>query len=357
LSTFAQTFSINHRQIGAQFPPYLIAELSGNHKGSLTRALTLIEKAAATGVDAIKIQTYRPDTITLNHDSADFCLTQGLWKGRTLYDLYQEAHTPWEWHKALFLKAKSLGVTLFSSPFDCSAIDLLEDLACPAYKIASFEITDIHLLQYAAATGKPIILSTGMATKAEIEEAVQAIKDGGGKQLAILHCVSGYPAPIVDCNLATISDLKQQFNLPIGLSDHTVENTTAITAVALGANIIEKHFTLLENDDSVDADFSLSPQKFTNLVKEAKNAWLALGKVNYQLKSSEIENKNFRRSLYISKNIRKGEKFTEKNIQSVRPGLGLHPRYLKQILQSTAKLDLASGTALAFKHIVETIKP
>lgn len=357
LKTFKSSFSINNRMIGDQFAPFLIAELSGNHKGSLERALTLIEKAAATGVDAVKIQTYRPDTITLNNDGPDFCLTKGLWKGRTLYDLYQEAHTPWEWHAELFAKAKSLGVTLFSSPFDCSAIDLLENLACPAYKIASFEITDIKLLNYAASTGKPIIMSTGMATKEEIDEAVQAISDGGGHQLAILHCVSGYPTPVSDCNLRTISNLKQSYQLPIGLSDHTIEHTTSITAVALGATIIEKHFTLFEDDDSVDAKFSLSPEQFTQLVKETNKAWQALGQVNYHLKSSEIDNKNFRRSLYISKNIKAGEAFTENNIQSVRPGFGLHPRYLSQILKSRASTNLTAGTALAFEHLIKDIRP
>lgn len=356
LLPFNKFFSINNRLIGEHCPPYLIAELSGNHKGSLERALTLIEKAASTGVDAIKIQTYRPDTITLNHDGPEFCLTQGLWQGRTLFDLYQEAHTPWEWHAELFAKAKSLGVTLFSSPFDCSAIDLLEELNCPAYKIASFEITDIKLLNYAASTGKPIIMSTGMATKDEIAEAVQAISDGGGQQLAILHCVSGYPTPIIDCHLKTITDLKQNYQLPIGLSDHTLEHTTAITAVALGASIVEKHFTLIEDDDSVDAKFSLSPEQFSELVKETKKAWQALGKVNYQLKTSEVENRSFRRSLYISQDIKSGERFTESNIRSVRPGLGLHPRYLSQVLSSTAKNNLTVGTALSFSHIKEVIK-
>ena len=355
-SAFKKVFSINNTLIGENCPPYLIAELSGNHKGSLERALTLIEQAALTGVNAIKIQTYRPDTITLNHDGPEFCLTQGLWQGRTLYDLYQEAHTPWEWHAQLFEKARTLGVTLFSSPFDCSAIDLLEELNCPAYKIASFEITDIKLLQYAASTAKPIIMSTGMATKDEIDEAVQAIRDGGGKQLAILHCVSGYPAPISDCHLNTITDLKSHYQLPIGLSDHTIEDTTAITAVALGANIIEKHFTLVENDDSVDAKFSLSPNQFSRLVKESNNAWQALGQVNYQLKSSEVDNKNFRRSLYIANDIKAGEYFTEQNIKSVRPGLGLHPRYLEQVVKSTANTNLKAGTALSFDHIVEEIK-
>lgn len=352
---FEKEFSINNRAIGDNYAPYVIAELSGNHKGELTRALTLIDKAAATGVDAIKIQTYRPDTITLNHNGPEFCLTEGLWQGRTLFDLYQEAHTPWEWHPLLFERAKALGITMLSSPFDSTAVDLLENLNCPAYKIASFEITDIALIKYAASTGKPVIMSTGMATLDEIKEASQAVFDAGGRKLAILHCVSGYPTPLADCNLRTISDLKKKFNTPIGLSDHSLATTAAITSVALGANIIEKHFTLKENDDSVDAKFSLSPNQFTELVNEVKSAWSTLGEASYQLKDSEHANRDFRRSLYVAENIKAGEAFNSKNIKSVRPALGLHPRYLPQILTSTANIDLTSGTALSFEHISEHI--
>lgn len=352
---FEQTFKIKDRTIGNDNAPFVIAELSGNHKGDIERALTLIDKAAATGVDAIKIQTYRPDTITLNHDGPEFCLTEGLWQGRTLYDLYQEAHTPWEWHPALFQRANEQGITLFSSPFDPTAVDLLEDLNCPAYKIASFEITDIALIKYAASTQKPIIMSTGMATLEEIEEAAQAVYDAGGRQLAILHCVSGYPTPLADCNLRTITDLKNKFNLPIGLSDHSLASMAAVTSVALGANIIEKHFTLTENDDSVDAKFSLSPNQFSQLVSEVKSAWSTLGQASYQLKPSEQVNRSFRRSLYISQNIKAGEKFTAQNIKSVRPGLGLHPRYLEQVLQSSASQNLNTGTALAFEHITNSL--
>lgn len=344
-------FSINNRPIGANHAPYVIAELSGNHKGDINRAFTLMEKAAATGVDAIKIQTYRPDTITLDHNSAEFCLTEGLWQGRTLYDLYQEAHTPWEWHEALFKKAESLGITLFSSPFDTTAIDLLESLNCPAYKIASFEITDIPLIKYAASTGKPIIMSTGMATLDEIEEATQTIIDAGGKALAILHCVSGYPTPLADCNLRTITDLRTHFSCPIGLSDHSLATTAAVTSVALGASVIEKHFTLLENDDSVDGAFSLSPSQFTTLVSEVSNAWSTLGKASYQLKSSELENKSYRRSLYVSSDIKAGDTFTTDNIKSVRPSLGLHPRYLEKIIGTKALCDIEFGTPLSQEHL------
>lgn len=353
---FNSEFSIDNRAIGANHSPYVIAELSGNHKGDINRALALIDAAAAAGIDAIKIQTYRPDTITLDHNGPEFCLTDGLWQGRTLFELYQEAHTPWEWHSALFKRAKEHKVTLFSSPFDKTAIDLLEDLHCPAYKIASFEITDIALMKYAASTGKPIIMSTGMATLDEILEAAQAIYDGGGRDLAILHCVSGYPAPLSDCNLRTITDLKAKFNLPIGLSDHSLTNITATTAVALGASVIEKHFTLTENDDSVDAKFSLSPAQFSQLVRDVKDTWSVLGQVDYQLKSSELSNHAFRRSLYISENIKAGERFTEHNVKSVRPGLGLHPRYLEQVLMNKATANLKAGDALKVQHITNLNK-
>jgi N-acetylneuraminate synthase len=348
---FQTEFSIDNRFIGLKNSPYIIAELSGNHKGDINRALALIDAAAVTGANAIKIQTYRPDTITLNHDGGDFSLKSGLWQGRTLYDLYEEAHTPWHWHNALFERARSHGITLFSSPFDHTAVDLLESLNCPAYKISSFEIVDIPLIQYVAKTGKPIIMSTGMATLAEIEEAVQAVEDVGGNQLALLHCVSGYPTPIKDCNLTTILDLKSRFDMPIGLSDHTKTDCTAITAAALGANIIEKHFTLLENDDSVDAEFSLAPRQFSALVESVNNAWQALGKVDYSLKSSEVDNRNNRRSLYASGDIKKGEMFTNDNIKSVRPGYGLHPRHLNSILSTTAQCDINFGEPLSTKHI------
>lgn len=348
---FSQTITINGRTIGRQCPPYVIAELSGNHKGSLSQALAMIDAAAATGVDAIKIQTYSADTITLNHDSADFQLTGGLWAGRTLYDLYQEAHTPWEWHEALFQRAKMHNITLFSSPFDASAIALLESLDCPAYKIASFEINDIGLITAAAKTGKPIIMSTGLATLAEIEEAVNAVADAGGTQLALLHCISGYPTPIADCNLRTITDLCQRFDFPIGLSDHTIESTVAITAVALGTSLIEKHFTLDRSDGSVDAAFSLEPTAFIELTRDTNKAFKALGQAGYDIKPSEIGGRDFRRSLYISQTISKGQVFTPDNVRSVRPAHGLHTRYLPQVLGQIASQDIAFGEPLREEHL------
>ncbi len=347
---FSPTITINGREIGPGHPPYIIAELSGNHQGNIDQALELIDKAAATGAEAIKIQTYTADTITLKHDGPEFLIKKGLWANRTLYDLYEEAHTPWDWHKALFERAQSLGITLFSSPFDDTAVDLLEDLNCPAYKIASYEITDIGLIKKVTSTGKPIIISTGLATLEEIEEAVETVFDSGGKELIVLHCISGYPTPIEDCNLNTIIDLKQHFSFPIGLSDHTIDQTASVTAVALGASLIEKHFTL--NKDSVDGAFSLYPDEFKDLVFQAKRAYLALGKVDYSIKASEADGRTFRRSLYVVQDIKQGERLNHENIRSVRPGLGMHPRHLPEIIGATAKRDLKYGTPLKQDDII-----
>ena len=353
---FDATISINDRKIGPLHPPYVIAELSGNHKGDLSQALAMIDAAAATGVDAIKIQTYSADTITLNHDGPEFRLEGGLWAGRTLYDLYQEAHTPWSWHQALFERAQKNNITLFSSPFDKTAIELLESLNCPAYKIASFEINDIGLITAIAKTGKPIIMSTGLATLDEINEAVSTIANAGGTQLALLHCISGYPTPIEDCNLRTISDLCRRFDFPIGLSDHTIDNTAAITAVALGASVLEKHFTLDKTDGSVDSAFSLEPNEFAVLKQETIKVFKALGIAGYDVKPSEAGGRDFRRSLYVSKTIQKGEPFTEENIRSVRPAKGLHTRYLPQILDQRAIVDIAFGTPLSELHLSIPLK-
>ena len=343
--------TIDGIKIGEGCQPYTIAELSGNHGGDINKALELIDAAAKTGASAIKIQTYRPDTITLNHDGPEFVVKDKLWKGRTLYDLYEEAHTPWDWHEALFARAKQHGITLFSSPFDKTAIDLLEDLNCPAYKIASFEITDIGLIQYAAQTGKPIIMSTGMATLDEIEEAVTAVKEVGGKQLAVLHCVSGYPTPINDCNLSTLAYLKQHLALPVGLSDHSLVDTAAIASVALGASIIEKHFKLEDDTTSVDAAFSLSPSGFKAMVDATTAAYYALGEPSFRLAKSEQDNVAFRRSLYIAQDIKQGELFTETNLRSVRPGLGLHPRYLNSMLGKPASKALNKGSAMKLEYV------
>lgn len=351
MTHFSRSFSIEGRQIGPQHQPYVIAELSGNHQGDLAQALKLIDAAKNAGADAIKIQTYTADTITLDHDGPEFLINGGLWQGRTLHDLYQEAHTPWAWHPRLFEYAREREITLFSSPFDPSAVALLEDLACPAYKIASFEINDIGLIKTAASTGKPLIISTGLATLDEIEEAVQAVQDAGGKQLALLHCISGYPTPIEDCNLRTIADLHKRFGLPVGLSDHTSDNLASVTSVAMGASIIEKHFVLDRNDGSVDAAFSLEPNEFKYMVQDAKRAYLAMGQAGYDIKPSEAGGRDFRRSLYVSKHIAKGECFSADNLRSVRPGLGLHTRNLPTILGRKASQDIAFGTPLSAHHV------
>ena len=323
---------INERVIGPNEPPYVIAELSANHNGQLSLALRLIEEAKKAGADAVKLQTFKPDTITLNCESEDFKIRGGLWDGRTLYELYEEAHMPWEWHKPLFEHARKVGITLFSSPFDSTAIDLLEDLNAPAYKIASFEAVDLPLIKYAASTGKPMIISTGMADAEEIQEAIHAAREGGCKELAILHCVSGYPAPAEDYNLRTIPDMIQRFGLVTGLSDHTLDNTTAITSVAMGASIIEKHFTLDRSGGGPDDSFSLEPAELAALCQGAKTAWSALGCVDYGRKSSEQSNVKFRRSLYFVKDMKAGDVLTADCVRSVRPGFGLQPKFMDQII-------------------------
>lgn len=340
------------RPIGPDSPPYVIAEVSANHNGKLETAMRIIEEAKKAGADAAKLQTYKPDTITLNCDSEDFKISGGLWDGRTLYELYEEAHMPWEWHKPLFEYARKVGITLFSSPFDNSAIDLLENLNAPAYKIASFEAVDLPLIKYAASTGKPIIISTGMADAEEIQEAVEAAREGGCKELAILHCVSGYPAPAEDYNLRTIPDMIKRFGLITGLSDHTLDNTTAIASVAIGASIIEKHFTLDRSGGGPDDSFSLEPAELVALCHGAKTAWQALGKIDYGRKSSEQSNVKFRRSLYFVKDMRAGDVITENCIRSVRPGYGLQPKYLSLIIGRKLKNDIKSNSPVSRSDIL-----
>lgn len=336
---------INGCPIGPNFPPYIICELSGNHNGSLDTALRLIDEAAKTGCHAVKLQTYTPDTITLNADGDEFTINGGLWSGRTLYDLYEEAHTPWDWHKPLFDHARKVGLTMFSSPFDTTAVDLLEDLGAPAFKIASFEVIDHRLIRYVASTGKPMIISTGMADEDEIGEAVQAARDGGCTDLILLHCVSGYPAPSADYNLRTLPHLAEKFGVSVGLSDHTIDNTTAIASVALGAVAIEKHFTLNRNGGGPDDSFSLEPAEFTQLCTGAKIAWEALGQVDYGRKSSELGNVKFRRSLYFVKDMKVGDVITNETIRSVRPGYGLAPKYFDKIIGRKVTRNIAANTA------------
>ncbi|MEW7009867.1 pseudaminic acid synthase [Lentilitoribacter sp. EG35] len=342
---------INNREIGSDVPPYIIAEMSANHNGDIRNAFKIIQAAKTAGADAVKMQTYTADTLTVNSNTEDFQISGGLWDGWSLYELYKHAHTPWDWHKKLFDYARELDITLFSSPFDNSAIDLLEDLNAPAYKIASFEAIDHALIKYAASTRKPMIISTGMANQEEIDEAIDAARSGGCKQLAILHCVSGYPAPASDYNLKTIPDMIDRFGLTTGLSDHTLDNTTAIASVCLGASIIEKHFTLDRSAGGPDDSFSLEPKDLEQLCKNAKTAWSALGHVDYGRKSSEMGSIKFRRSLYFIKNMNAGDIITEGSIRSIRPGYGLAPKLLPSIIGKTLTENVSVATAVQKKHI------
>jgi pseudaminic acid synthase len=336
------------RSIGVDHPPFVIAELSANHNGRLDIALRIIEEAKKAGADAVKLQTYTADTITLNSQAEDFQIHGGLWDGKNLYQLYQEAQMPWEWHKPLFEHARQVGIPIFSSPFDSTAVDLLEDLNAPAYKIASFEAVDLPLIRYVASTGKPMIISTGMADAEEIQEAIDAARAGGCQQLAVLHCVSGYPAPAEDYNLRTIPDMIERFGLVTGLSDHTLDNTTAITSVAMGASIIEKHFTLDRSGGGPDDSFSLEPADLAALCHGAKTAWQAMGSVDYGRKSSEQGNAKFRRSLYFVKNMKAGDVITPDCIRSVRPGFGLAPKHWDGLLGKRVNRDVAANTPTAW---------
>jgi len=342
------TFSIAGRKIGFDHAPYIIAELSANHNGRLEIALKIIEEAKKAGADAVKLQTYTADTITLDCDSEEFQIRGGLWDGKTLYQLYKEAHMPWAWHKPLFEHAQKLGITIFSSPFDTTAVDLLEGLNAPAYKIASFEAVDLPLIKYVASTGKPMIISTGMADADEIAEAIEAAREGGCKELAVLHCVSGYPAPAADYNLRTIPDMFARHGLVTGLSDHTLDNTTAITSVALGASIIEKHFTLDRTGGGPDDSFSLEPTELAALCRDSKTAWQALGRVDYGRKSSEQGNVKFRRSLYFIKDVKAGEVIGPDAVRSVRPGYGVSPKYLGSIIGKVCLKDVFKYTPVTF---------
>ena len=352
----SSAINIAKRRIAVDEPPYVIAEMSANHNGNIETAFKLIEAAKLAGADAVKLQTYRPDTITLNCDSEDFRMHGGLWDGRTLFDLYQEAHMPWEWHAPLFAHARQHGITIFSSPFDNSAVDLLEDLNTPAYKIASFEAVDLTLIKYVASTGKPMIISTGMADAEEIQEAIDAARAGGCKELAILHCVSGYPAAAEDYNLRTIPDMIQRFGLTVGLSDHTLDNTTAITSLAMGASIIEKHFTLDRKGGGPDDSFSLEPQELAALCRHSKTAWAALGKVDYGLKSSEQGNVKFRRSLYFVKDLNAGDAITPDAVRSVRPGFGAAPKFLDAVIGMRVKFSAVANTPVLLANLESATK-
>lgn len=339
---------IQGQVIGNGYAPYVIAEMSANHNGDIGKAMHLIEAAKSSGANAVKLQTYTPDTITLNSDAEDFQIHGGLWDGRTLYELYQEAHMPWEWHKPLFEYAQKVGITIFSSPFDTTAVDLLEDLNTPAYKIASFEVLDIPLIKYVAATKKPMIISTGMANQTEIQEAVDAALGSGCRELALLYCVSGYPAPASDYKLRTLQDMAERYGCVIGLSDHTLDNITAITSVALGSCIIEKHFTLDRNGGGPDDSFSLEPGDLKALCDNVRNAWQCLGDPDYSCQSSESANVKFRRSLYFVKDLNVGELITADAVRSVRPGYGLAPKYLTDVIGQRVTTQVAKNSPVVW---------
>jgi N-acetylneuraminate synthase len=338
--------TISGRRIGAGHPPFVIAEMSGNHNQSLNRALEIVEAAAACGAHALKLQTYTADTMTLDLDEGEFFISDesSLWKGTSLYKLYQEAHTPWEWHRPIFNRAKELGLISFSTPFDETAVDFLESLGCPAYKIASFENTDIPLIRKVAATGKPMIISTGMATVEELDETVRAAREAGCNDLVLLKCTSTYPATPENSNLLTIPHLRDRFGVQVGLSDHTMGIGVAVAAVALGATIIEKHFTLRRADGGVDSAFSLESDEMRSLVVETGRAWQALGRISYGPTDAEKPSMKFRRSLYIAKDMKAGDVLTRENLRKVRPGYGLPPKYFDVLLGKTVKKGIPKGT-------------
>lgn len=345
---------INGTKIGPEHSPYMVAELSGNHNGDLDRALELISAAKHAGASAVKIQTYTPETITLDCDRSEFQLTQGLWKGQSLFALYQQAHTPWEWHEAMFRHARDIGVTLFSSPFDPTAVDLLVELGAPAFKIASFEIVDLPLVKYAARHRKPMIISTGMANTEEMAEAVAAVREVSDAPIVLLHCTSAYPAPPDEAHLRTMVDLQQRFDVLVGLSDHTTGIAVPVAAVSLGAVFVEKHFMLSRALGGVDSAFSVEPQEFKAMADACRTAWRALGRVDHSLKPSEIESREYRRSLYVVVDVPAGTELTPEHVRSIRPGRGLLPKHLPDVLGRRAMRDLKRGEPFHWDMIQST---
>jgi len=344
---------IGHRSIGPGHAPFVVAEMSGNHNQSLERALEIVDAAAEAGAHGLKIQTYTAETMTLNLNEGDFRITDGnnLWKGRSLYDLYDEAHTPWEWHKAIFDRCRERGIIGFSTPFDATSVDFLESLNVPCYKIASFENTDMQLLKKVAQTGKPIIMSTGMATLADLDESVRVLKSSGCKDLILLKCTSSYPASPVDSNIRSIPALRDIFGVQVGLSDHTMGVGVSVASVALGATFIEKHFTLSRAGGGVDSAFSLEPQELKQLVIETERAWQALGTIQMEPAAVEAGSMQFRRSLYIAKDLKAGDVLTTENVRAIRPGFGLPPKYLEVLLGKTVSRDVSRGTATSWDLI------
>jgi len=335
---------INGQKIGSACRPYIIAELSANHNGSLERALQTIDAAHQAGADAIKLQTYTADTMTIDCDREEFVVKGGLWDGYKLYDLYRWAETPFEWHQTMFAHARKLGITVFSTPFDESAVDLLEQLDAPAYKIASFENTDLPLIRYVAKTGKPMIMSTGMASEEEIAEAVDAARSAGCKELVLLHCISSYPAPMDQENIRQLAELGRRFDVVPGLSDHTLGTTASVAAVALGACLIEKHFTLSRADKGPDRDFSIEPDKLKRLCQDTHDAWQALGQVGYDRQPAEVGSKVFRRSIYFVRDLPAGSVIGPEDIRRIRPGMGLAPKYFDEVVGKTLKVAVQRGT-------------
>ena len=346
-----RAITIHGREVGPGHPVYIIAEMSANHRQDFDTAVRIMEAAKEAGADAVKLQTYTPDTLTIDSEKDLFRIRETIWKGVTLYDLYREAYMPWEWQPKLKEIADRLGMDLFSSPFDASAVDFLETLNVPAYKVASFELVDLPLLSRIAATRKPIILSTGMATKEEIEEALRAIGEAGGEEVCLLKCTSAYPAPPEEMNLRTLPDLSEAFGVPVGLSDHTLGSEAALAAVALGANLIEKHFTLSRGMPGPDSSFSMEPAEFAAMVKGIRTVEKALGRISYELSEKEAESRPFRRSLFVVKDMRAGDRFTEENVRSIRPGNGLHTRHLGEVLGKRAARNVDRGTPLSWDLI------
>lgn len=342
---------IDGHTIDSNHPPYVIAEISGNHGGDLGLALEIMTAAKEAGADAIKLQTYTADSLTIDHDGPGFVVDLPLWKNRKLYEIYQEAHTPWEWHEALFAKGRELGITVFSSPFDDAAIELLESLGAPAYKIASFENVDTNLIAMAAATSKPLVISTGMANLAEITDAVDAARANGCKDLALLHCVSAYPAPFQEAHLANMAELARRFDVPVGLSDHTLGIALPVAATALGAQLIEKHVTLRRSDGAIDSAFSLEPDELATMIAQIKDVHQAVGTVAFGPKPSEVGSVTYRRSLYAVADIAAGEPLTPDNVRSIRPGLGLPPKHLGEIINRRAARDIRRGDPLQWDMI------
>lgn len=345
--------TIAGREVGLGFQPFVIAEMSGNHNHSLERALEIVRSVAKSGANALKIQTYTPDTMTLDINEGEFSITdpKSLWFGSNLYALYGQAHTPWEWHEPIFRLAKELGLIAFSSPFDFSAVDFLESLDVPCYKIASFESIDLPLIRRAASTGKPLIISTGMATVAEMDEAVQAARDAGCKEVVLLKCTSTYPAGPENTNILTIPHMRQLFGCEVGLSDHTTGLGVSVASISLGATVIEKHFTLDRSDGGVDSAFSMEPAEMAQLVIETERAWKSLGQISYGATEAEKKSLQFRRSLYVVKDMKAGELLSEENVRAIRPGLGLSPKYISAVLGRPIKGDVKRGTALSWSLI------